>query len=78
MPLTLSCADMGYTCGYEVVGDTMEDLLKSTREHAVDLHNVSEEIATSPEKLEEWKGAIKQTSRPPQARTSRPDDPEPH
>ena len=50
--MTISCADMGYTCGYEVSGDALEELIASTRQHAIELHNIGEEAAQSPEKLE--------------------------
>ena len=65
---------MGYGCGAAVTGDTLDELIAATRRHAIELHGFTEEELQSDEMIEEWKGAIKQSSLPADKRTPRPED----
>ena len=65
---------MGYGCGAVVTGETLDELVSATRRHAIDLHGYTEEEIDSENKVEEWKGAIKQSSRPGGLRTPRLED----
>ncbi len=65
---------MGYGCGAAVTGDTLDELITATKRHAIELHGYTEEEVSSGDQIEKWKGAIKQTSRPADSRTPRPED----
>ena len=52
----------------------MDELVAATRQRAIDLHGYTEEEINSETKVEEWKGAIKQSSRPGGLRTPHPED----
>jgi predicted small metal-binding protein len=71
LPMTITCAAMGYTCGYEITGDSMDQLISGVKHHALDFHGWTKEELENPEKLEAWKGSIRQTSRPDAIRTPR-------
>jgi predicted small metal-binding protein len=69
--MTITCADMGYSCGYEITGDSMDQILSGVKHHAVEFHDHSQDEIESSDKLEQWKGAIRQSSRPGAIRTPR-------
>jgi predicted small metal-binding protein len=71
MPMTITCADMGYSCGYAVTGDSMDQILSGVNSHALEYHDWTEEEIESADKMEAWKGAIRQSSRPDAIRTPR-------
>ena len=71
MAMTISCADMGYSCGDEVSGATVEELIQAVQQHAMTFHSFTEEQVQAPEKIQEWRAAIRQASRPPELRTPR-------
>ena len=62
---------MGFTCGSEVSGDTLAGLIAAVQAHAMGHHGYTEEQVSDPEKIAEWQGAIKSSSRPGQIRTPR-------
>ena len=71
MPLTISCTAMGYPCDDLISGNSVAELITAIQNHAVSDHNYASEQVQAPEKIEEWKGAIRQASRPTQSRTLR-------
>ena len=71
MPMTITCADMGYTCGFEITGNSMDQILSGVKHHALEFHDWTQEELDTPEKMEGWKGAIRQTARPGGIRTPR-------
>jgi predicted small metal-binding protein len=64
---------MGYDCGATVAGDSLSELLKSVQGHALVHHGYTQEQVDSPDNIAIWEGAIKQSSRPDDMRTSRGD-----
>jgi predicted small metal-binding protein len=71
MPMTMTCASMGYGCGYEVTGDSLDQILSGVKHHALEFHGYTKEETESPDKIEAWKGAMRQTARPGATRTPR-------
>ncbi len=71
MPLTVSCPAMGYPCDDVISGNSVAELITAVQQHAMSYHDYTPEQAQAPEKIEEWKGAIRQASRPAQSRTPR-------
>ena len=71
MATTISCEDMGHACGDEVSGNTVEELIRAVQQHAMPFHDFTEVQAQAPEKIQEWRAAIRQASRPPELRTPR-------
>ncbi len=69
--ITIPCEALGSPCGGSVSGETMEDVLRDIQNHAIDIHGYTAEEADAPEKLELWRGAIRQTARPAESRTIR-------
>jgi len=69
--MTITCADMGYTCGFEIVGESMDQILSGVKYHSLEFHGYSEEELSTSDVLEAWKGAIRQASRPGATRTPR-------
>jgi predicted small metal-binding protein len=70
MPLTLSCADLGSPCTQAYVsGETVEELLQAMYAHAIEHHGRTMEQMTRPENRTLFMSAIKQSARPPSART---------
>ncbi len=69
--LTIECIDMGYSCGESVPGSSLSEIVEACKLHAKIKHGMSEEEVNSPERLEIWRGAIKQASRPGALRTPR-------
>ena len=69
MMITITCEEMGAPCKGSVSGETMDDVLKEVQRHAMEGHGYSFAEANSPEKLDLWRGAIRQTARPSEART---------
>ena len=67
--ITITCEEMGVPCKGIVSGETMDDILKEVQRHAMEGHGYSVTEANAPEKLELWRGAIRQTARPSEART---------
>ena len=64
---------MGYDCGATVAGDSLAELLSSVQGHALEHHGYTQEQVDSPDNIAIWEGAIKQSSRPGDMRTSRGD-----
>ena len=71
LPMTITCEAMGYTCGYEITGKSMDQLISGVKHHAGEFHGYTDEEINDPEKLEAWKGSIRQTSRPESVRVPR-------
>jgi predicted small metal-binding protein len=71
MAMTITCADMGYSCGFEIVGESMDQILAGIKHHSLYFHDYSEEELGTEEVIETWKGAIRQASRPGATRTPR-------
>jgi predicted small metal-binding protein len=69
--MTITCVDMGYSCGYEITGDSMDQILSGVKHHATEFHDYSSDETESSDKVEAWKGAIRQSSRPGSTRTPR-------
>ena len=67
--ITISCEEMGAPCKGTVSGETMDDVLREVQKHAIEGHGYTAEEANSPEKLDLWRGAIRQTARPAESRT---------
>lgn len=67
--ITISFEALGDPCKETVSGITMDDVLREIQEHAISRHGYTAEEAGAPEKLEMWRGAIRQTSRPAETRT---------
>jgi len=42
MAKTLSCRDVGVDCDFQASGETVEDILRQTREHAKTAHGIEE------------------------------------
>ena len=43
MAMTIPCADMGYSCGYGVSGDSMDQILSGIKHHSLEFHDYTEE-----------------------------------
>ena len=43
MAMTITCADMGYSCGFEIVGESMDQILSGVKHHSMTFHDYSEE-----------------------------------
>ena len=71
MAMTITCADMGYSCGYEITGDSMDQILSGVKHHSLEFHGYSEQELEDINAVETWKGAIRQASRPGNTRTPR-------
>jgi len=71
MLLTIECVDMGYSCGASVSGSSLSEIVEAGKPHAKVSHGMCDEEFNSPERLEIWRGAIKQASRPGALRTPR-------
>ncbi len=71
MPLTIPCPAMGYQCDEVISGDSIAELIANVQQHAISYHDYTSEQINDPEKIEEWKGAIRQAARPAQSRTPR-------
>lgn len=65
---------MGYDCGSTVSGESLAELIDSVKEHALEFHGYAKEELEKEEVIAVWKGAIKQSSRPGDIRTPRPED----
>ncbi len=73
MAITLSCADLGSDCEGTVSGETVDEVVADMGEHAIEVHSHTVEMTQDPAELAVWRGAVKQSSRPPDQRTSRLD-----
>ena len=62
---------MGYDCGSAVSGNSLEELIESVKQHALEFHGYTREEVDAPERVAVWEGAIKQSSRPGEIRTPR-------
>ena len=71
MAMTITCADMGYSCGYEVTGYSMDQIISGVKHHALGYHDYVEEEFDNVDVVERWKGAVRQASRPDQTRIPR-------
>lgn len=71
MAMTITCADMGYSCGFEITGESVEQILSGVKHHSLNFHGYSEEELDTPEVVEIWKGALRQAARPGAIRTPR-------
>ena len=71
MAMTIPCADMGYSCGYGVSGDSMDQILSGIKHHSLEFHDYTEEELEKIDAVEQLKGAIRQASRPGESRTPR-------
>ena len=69
--ITISCEDMGNPCKATVSGESMDDVLRAIQQHAIEGHGYTVEQANAPEKLDLWRGAVRQTTRPSETRTIR-------
>ncbi len=67
--ITISCEDLGSPCKGTVSGETMGDVLREIQNHAIGQHGYTVEQANAPEKMDLWRGAIRQTARPAATRT---------
>ena len=41
MTLYISCANLGFDCGWEAYGNTFEELVKYTEDHLIDDHHIN-------------------------------------
>jgi len=71
MAMTIACADMGYSCGYEVTGEDLDQILSGVKHHSLEFHGYTEKELEEADAVEQWKGAIRQASRPGASRTPR-------
>ena len=71
--ITIPFAALGDPCEETVSGETMDDVLRAIQDHAINRHGYTAEQAGAPEKLELWRGAIRQTARPSETRTNQLD-----
>ncbi len=42
MPKLLTCRDVGVDCDFQTSGDSVDEILKAAREHAVQAHGIKE------------------------------------
>ena len=68
--ITISFEALGDPCEETVSGITMDDVLRAIQDHAINRHGYTAEQAGAPEKLDMWRGAIRQTARPADTRTN--------
>lgn len=71
MPMTITCAAMGYSCGYGVTGEDMEQILSGIKHHSLEFHGYTAEDLNNEDVIERWKGEIRQSARPDSIRTPR-------
>ena len=71
MAMTITCADMGFSCGYELTGDSLDQILSGVKHHSLEFHGYTEEELEKTDAVEIWKGAIRQVARPDAFRTHR-------
>ena len=69
MTVTISCLDLGHTCPHEVSGESFADILRNIQRHAMEEHGASKALVNSPERIDLWKAAIRQSARPRAIRT---------
>lgn len=62
---------MGYSCGYEITGESMDQMLSGIKHHSLEFHGYSKDELDKPETIESWKGAMRQSARPGVSRTPR-------
>ena len=68
MAITLTCRDLGSDCDETVSGNSVDDVIAEMGLHAIAVHDYTEEMLQEPDRIELWRGAIKQSSRPPEQR----------
>ena len=71
MAMTITCKAMGYACGFEITGESMDQMLSGIKHHSLEFHGYSEDELNKPETIEAWKGAMRQSARPDSVRTPR-------
>jgi predicted small metal-binding protein len=69
--MTITCEAMGYSCGFGVSGESMDQIISGVRHHSLEFHDYSEDEVNDPQVIESWKGAIRQSARPGDTRTPR-------
>ena len=65
----LSCDALGAPCGDTISGDSVDDLIEVIKKHSIEVHGYTEEEANDPDRVNLWRGAVRQTSRPAETRT---------
>ena len=71
MPMTITCEAMGYSCGFGITGESMDQILSGIKHHSLEFHDYSPEELDDPAVIEAWKGAMRQSARPGATRTPR-------
>ncbi len=71
--MDLNCLEMGTKCDQVVTGESTKELIEGIHGHMRLAHGYSEAKLASDETDEMIRGAIWQSSRPPDIRTPRPD-----
>jgi predicted small metal-binding protein len=69
--MTITCKAMGYSCGFGITGESMDQIISGIKHHSLEFHDYSADELDKPEIIEAWKGAIRQTARPGATRTPR-------
>jgi predicted small metal-binding protein len=69
--MTITCAEMGYTCGYAITGKSMDQIISGIKHHALEFHDYTKDEVEKPEMIESWKGGVRQSARPDAIRTPR-------
>ena len=67
--IEISCAAMGAPCDAKITGDSVDDFVEIIQDHAKTVHDYTDEEANDPDKVNLWRGAVRQTARPSETRT---------
>ena len=71
MGVTISHKDLGSPCEGTVAGTSLDEIVQQMRRHAVDDHGYTKVAASSPDFLEQIRGAVRQSARPASLRASK-------
>jgi predicted small metal-binding protein len=73
MALIINCRDLGALCDHFVEGNSIDIVVMAMQSHAIEAHGYDEAHVHSAEMSDAMRGAVKQSSRPAQYRTSKLD-----
>ena len=65
----ISCIAMGAASEATIEGESIDDFVEVIKQHAIEKHSYTEEEANDPDKVNLWRGVVRQTARPAETRT---------
>ena len=73
MAVVINCRDLGADCDHFVEGNSLDVVVSAMKTHAIAVHGYDKSHVESPEMSVSMQSAVRQSSRPPQLRTSKLD-----